>query len=54
VSILPGHGFVKAVNTICNEIYVEMRKISSHLNTRRDAARESGVAKALKRTTRVC
>ena len=24
-------GFVKAVNTICNEIYVEMRKISQHL-----------------------
>ncbi len=24
-------GFVKAVGTICNEIYVEMRKISSHL-----------------------
>ena len=24
-------GFVKSVNTICNEIYVEMRKISSHL-----------------------
>jgi Rne/Rng family ribonuclease len=24
-------GFVKSVNTICNEIYVEMRKIASHL-----------------------
>jgi Rne/Rng family ribonuclease len=24
-------GFVKSVNTICNEIYVEMRKISNHL-----------------------
>jgi Rne/Rng family ribonuclease len=24
-------GFVKSVNTICNEIYVEMRKISTHL-----------------------
>ena len=24
-------GFVKAVNTICNEIYVEMRKIANHL-----------------------
>jgi Rne/Rng family ribonuclease len=24
-------GFVKSVNTICNEIYVEMRKISKHL-----------------------
>jgi len=24
-------GFVKAVNTICNEVYVEMRKISKHL-----------------------
>ena len=24
-------GFVKAVNTVCNEIYVEMRKISPHL-----------------------
>jgi Rne/Rng family ribonuclease len=24
-------GFVKSVNTVCNEIYVEMRKISSHL-----------------------
>jgi Rne/Rng family ribonuclease len=24
-------GFVKSVSTICNEIYVEMRKISSHL-----------------------
>jgi Rne/Rng family ribonuclease len=24
-------GFVKSVNTICNEVYVEMRKISSHL-----------------------
>jgi Rne/Rng family ribonuclease len=24
-------GFVKSVNTICNEVYVEMRKISNHL-----------------------
>jgi ribonuclease G len=24
-------GFVKSVNTICNEIYVEMRKLSKHL-----------------------
>jgi ribonuclease G len=24
-------GFVKSVNTVCNEIYVEMRKISTHL-----------------------
>ena len=24
-------GFVKSVNTVCNEVYVEMRKISSHL-----------------------
>ena len=24
-------GFVKAVNTVCNEIYVEMRKIAQHL-----------------------
>src|SRR5580698_1329618 len=24
-------GFVKSVNTVCNEIYVEMRKISNHL-----------------------
>jgi Rne/Rng family ribonuclease len=24
-------GFVKSVNTICNEVYVEMRKISTHL-----------------------
>jgi len=25
-------GFVKSVTTICNEIYVEMRKISKHLD----------------------
>ena len=36
-------GFVKSVNTICNEIYVEMRKISQAPRAqRRDAARESG------------
>jgi ribonuclease G len=26
-----GTGFVKSVNTVCNEIYVEMRKIAKHL-----------------------
>ena len=29
--LLQSTGFVKSVTTICNEIYVEMRKISKHL-----------------------
>jgi ribonuclease G len=42
-------GFVKAVNTICNEIYVEMRKISSHLEHTDVMLRVNPeVAKALK------
>ena len=42
-------GFVKAVNTICNEIYVEMRKISSHLEHSDVMLRVNPeVAKALK------
>jgi ribonuclease G len=42
-------GFVKAVNTICNEIYVEMRKISKHLEHSDVMLRVNPeVAKALK------
>ncbi|MBZ5664509.1 MAG: Rne/Rng family ribonuclease [Acidobacteriia bacterium] len=42
-------GFVKSVNTICNEIYVEMRKISSHLEHSDVMLRVNPeVAKALK------
>ena len=42
-------GFVKAVNTICNEIYVEMRKISQHLEHSDVMLRVNPeVAKALK------
>jgi len=42
-------GFVKAVNTICNEIYVEMRKISAHLDHSDVMLRVNPeVAKALK------
>ncbi|MGA3089899.1 MAG: Rne/Rng family ribonuclease [Terriglobales bacterium] len=42
-------GFVKAVNTICNEVYVEMRKISKHLEHRDVMLRVNPeVAKALK------
>jgi Rne/Rng family ribonuclease len=42
-------GFVKAVNTICNEIYVEMRKISHHLEHSDIMLRVNPeVAKALK------
>ncbi len=42
-------GFVKAVNTICNEIYVEMRKISNHLEHSDVMLRVNPeVAKALK------
>lgn len=42
-------GFVKAVNTICNEIYVEMRKISAHLEHSDVMLRVNPeVAKALK------
>src|ERR1035441_6300774 len=42
-------GFVKAVNTICNEVYVEMRKISSHLEHSDVMLRVNPeVAKALK------
>ncbi|MFZ0480905.1 MAG: Rne/Rng family ribonuclease [Terriglobales bacterium] len=42
-------GFVKAVNTICNEIYVEMRKISQHLEHSDVMLRVNpDVAKALK------
>jgi Rne/Rng family ribonuclease len=42
-------GFVKAVNTVCNEVYVEMRKISSHLEHSDVMLRVNPeVAKALK------
>jgi ribonuclease G len=42
-------GFVKAVNTICNEVYIEMRKISSHLEHSDVMLRVNPeVAKALK------
>jgi len=42
-------GFVKAVNTVCNEIYVEMRKISEHLEHSDVMLRVNPeVAKALK------
>ncbi len=42
-------GFVKAVNTICNEVYVEMRKISKHLEHSDVMLRVNPeVAKALK------
>ena len=42
-------GFVKAVNTVCNEVYVEMRKISSHLEHTDVMLRVNPeVAKALK------
>jgi len=42
-------GFVKAVNTICNEVYVEMRKISRHLEHSDVMLRVNpDVAKALK------
>jgi Ribonuclease G/E len=36
-------GFVKSITTVCNEIYVELRKVRKHIDTKgRDAARESG------------
>jgi len=42
-------GFVKSVNTICNEIYVEMRKIATHLEHTDVMLRVNPeVAKALK------
>jgi Rne/Rng family ribonuclease len=42
-------GFVKSVNTICNEIYVEMRKIANHLEHSDVMLRVNPeVAKALK------
>jgi Rne/Rng family ribonuclease len=42
-------GFVKSVNTICNEVYVEMRKIASHLEHSDVMLRVNPeVAKALK------
>jgi ribonuclease G len=42
-------GFVKSVNTICNEVYVEMRKISTHLEHSDVMLRVNpDVAKALK------
>jgi ribonuclease G len=42
-------GFVKSVNTICNEVYVEMRKISRHLEHSDVMLRVNpDVAKALK------
>jgi ribonuclease G len=42
-------GFVKSVNTICNEVYVEMRKISTHLEHSDVMLRVNPeVAKALK------
>ena len=44
-------GFVKNVNTVCNEIYVEMRKIAKHLNQVDVMLRVNPeVAKALKTT----
>ncbi len=44
-------GFVKAVNTVCNEIYVEMRKITGHLEHSDVMLRVNPeVAKALKAT----
>ncbi|HYJ47001.1 MAG TPA: Rne/Rng family ribonuclease, partial [Pyrinomonadaceae bacterium] len=44
-------GFVKSVNTVCNEIYVEMRKISKHLDHADVMLRVNPeVAKALKAT----
>ncbi|MBI3645515.1 MAG: Rne/Rng family ribonuclease [Acidobacteriales bacterium] len=42
-------GFVKSVNTVCNEVYVEMRKISKHLEHSDVMLRVNPeVAKALK------
>src|SRR5262249_1736352 len=42
-------GFVKNVSTVCNEIYVEMRKIAKHLEHAHVMLRVSpDVAKALK------
>ena len=42
-------GFVKAVNTVCNEVYVEMRKIAQHLEHSDVMLRVNPeVAKALK------
>jgi len=42
-------GFVKSVNTVCNEVYVEMRKISNHLEHSDVMLRVNPeVAKALK------
>ncbi|HTR64460.1 MAG TPA: hypothetical protein VMH85_01720, partial [Terriglobales bacterium] len=42
-------GFVKSVGTVCNEIYVEMRKISKHLEHSDVMLRVNPeVAKALK------
>jgi Rne/Rng family ribonuclease len=42
-------GFVKSVSTICNEVYVEMRKIANHLEHSDVMLRvNSDVAKALK------
>ena len=42
-------GFVKAVNTVCNEIYVEMRKMAKHLEGQDVMLRVNPeVAKALK------
>jgi Rne/Rng family ribonuclease len=42
-------GFVKSVNTVCNEVYVEMRKISKHLEHSDVMLRVNpDVAKALK------
>ncbi len=36
-------GFIKSVTTVCNEIYVEMRKMAKHIERqRRHAAREPG------------
>ena len=42
-------GYVKSVNTICNEIYVEMRKMAKHLEHQDVMLRvHPDVAKALK------
>ncbi len=44
-----GTGLIKSVSTVCNEIYVEMRKVSKHLEGREVLLRVNPeVAKALK------
>ena len=42
-------GFVKSVTTVCNEIYIEMRKMAKHLDGKDVMVRVNPeVAKALK------